>query len=668
MVEIDFESELNPAQLEAVRSKDGAYLVIAGAGSGKTRTLVYRVAYLVNSGVDPKSILLLTFTRKSAEEMLVRASKLLDARCKRVDGGTFHSFCAGVLRKHAKLIGFKNNFTILDQTDSEGIVKLMRDAGGYGAGEKRFPKSRTIHEIISKVVNRYMVVKDVVSEEYPHFLDFVEDIRAIGSRYKKYKKENNLMDYDDLLVWTRELLENNPKTLEKLSRKYKYVMVDEYQDTNKIQAQIVCLLASEHGNLMVVGDDCQSIYRFRGADWHNIMQLPEIFPNVKIFTLEENYRSTQPILNFTNKIVEDMDKKYEKRLYTNFKGGKRPTYKKFQDAYVEAEYVVDEILELREQGVDLDKIAVLYRTLWAANILEEELNVRNIPYVKRGGLKFLERAHVKDVISHLDVAINLENTWHWNRILQIFEGVGPVKAEKMINKIKEDGVEALIKPPNALRGHLGDLKRLYSLIKYIQESHKNVVDPVHKTIKYYIPHIKRLYDNYPDRLPDLESLESMAQRFRSLENYLSNLALEPPNVAMHKPKTKEENPLVLTTIHQAKGLEWHTVFLIQLNDGQLPHAYSLSNKEELEEERRIFYVACTRAQKNLVLTRPNMTSSFYAGTTIMKESRFLKGMKKYVKTPKKRVSRVKEEPVEETTEKIKLKDRIMQFFKPANEF
>ena len=665
---IDYEGELNASQLEAVRSIDGQYLIVAGAGSGKTRVLTYRVAYLVDSGVDPRSILLLTFTRKAAEEMLTRASKLLDKRCRRVAGGTFHSFCVGVLRRHAKLVGFENNFTILDQGDSESVVKLIRDSGNYATGEKRFPKARTIHEILGKVVNRYLVVKDVVADEYPHFLDFVDEIREIGTKYRKYKKDNNLMDYDDLLVWTRELLDKNPGILTKLSRKYRYIMVDEYQDTNRIQAQIACFLASEYGNIMVVGDDCQSIYRFRGADWHNIMEFPRLFSDAKLIKLEENYRSTQPILDFTNKIIGQMQEKYEKKLYSQFKVGDKPVYSEVEDEYAEAKFVVDEILKLREEGVDLDKIAVLYRTVWAANIIEEELNVRNIPYEKRGGLKFLERSHVKDVISHLNVALNISDSWNWNRILQIFEGVGPSKAKKIIDEIDKQGIEALNTPPDSLAKYSEDLRKLYSLIIYIQQSQKDVLDPVHKTIQYYTPHLKRLYDNYPERLPDLDTLESIARRFRSLEEYLSHLALEPPTKAEQKPTSKDEKHLVLSTIHQAKGLEWHTVFIIQLNDGQLPHTYSLEDEEEIEEERRVFYVACTRAKKNLYLTRPQTRSTAYADLIMVKESRFLNGTKKYLRSPEMAVSKTSVGDVLEKISKTTLRDRIREFFKPGNEY
>ncbi|MBU0547693.1 MAG: ATP-dependent helicase, partial [Candidatus Omnitrophica bacterium] len=393
---IDYKNELNPAQLEAVESINGPYLVIAGAGSGKTRVLVHRVAYLVEQGVRPDQILLLTFTRRAAEEMLRRASLLLDERCKKISGGTFHSFANMILRKYAKLLEISNNFTILDQADAEDAINLVRAQLGYHKSEKRFPRKHAILEVISKSVNKSEDIADVLYDEYPQFMEFTEEIKKIRQEYNKYKRQKSLLDYDDLLVFLKNLLSKHEDVRASLSAKYKYIMVDEYQDTNKLQAHIVCLLAADHANIMVVGDDAQSIYSFRGANFKNIIDFPKIFKNTKIITLEENYRSTQPILNLTNAVISQAKEKFEKHLYTKKKEGNIPVFLDCADENSQSCYVADKILELREEGIALKDMAVLFRSGWHSNDLEIELASRNILFAKYGGQKFVEAAHIKD--------------------------------------------------------------------------------------------------------------------------------------------------------------------------------------------------------------------------------------------------------------------------------
>jgi DNA helicase-2/ATP-dependent DNA helicase PcrA len=436
---IKYEEELNGAQLKAVEITDGPVLVIAGAGTGKTRTLVYRVARLVESGINPASILLLTFTRRAAYEMLRRASSTLDERCSKVSGGTFHSFANTILRKYAGLIGFNNNFTILDRSDAEDAINVIRTQLGFHKKEKRFQKKATILKVISKSINKSCTIEDVLKEDYPQFIDNLRDIQKINEQYKVYKRAKSIMDYDDLLIYLKILLEENNLVRTKLSNFYKYIMIDEYQDTNKLQANIARLLASEHQNIMVVGDDSQSIYAFRGASFKNIMDFPKIFPDTKTITLEENYRSTQPILDLTNEIIRYANKKYPKNLFTKREGNQKPVFIEAENENYQSKFIVQRVLELREEEIPLNDIAVLFRAGWHSNDLEIELVSHNIPFVKHGGFKFIETAHVKDVIAHLRIVFNPLDAVSWHRILLLIEGIGNKTANDIITEIVDNG-------------------------------------------------------------------------------------------------------------------------------------------------------------------------------------------------------------------------------------
>jgi DNA helicase-2/ATP-dependent DNA helicase PcrA len=389
---LDYKAELNESQYQVVTTFDGPILVVAGAGSGKTRTLTYRVARMVESGIPPESILLLTFTRKAAQEMLRRAAALLDSRCERVAGGTFHSFANLTLRRYAKALGFQSGFTILDQADSEDVVSLLRDQLGLNKKNRRFPNKRTAHAIMSKSVNKSLPIQQVVELYYSQYFEDIEDLQELFRAYKNYKFTHQLMDYDDLLVYTQQLLEQHPQIRDRLSRSYRYIMVDEYQDTNKIQAKIVSALASAHHNVMAVGDEAQSIYSFRGAHYRNIIEFPTQFPGTRIIKLEENYRSVQPILELTNTIIKQAQDSFEKTLFTSKEGGDLPALISAGDEHQQSEFVAQRILELREEGIPLSEIAVLFRSSYHAFDLELELNKRNIPFVKVGGFKFLEAA------------------------------------------------------------------------------------------------------------------------------------------------------------------------------------------------------------------------------------------------------------------------------------
>lgn len=628
MQKINYKEELNAAQLAAVESTTGPHLVIAGAGSGKTRVLVYRVAHLVEEGVKPEEILLLTFTRKAASQMLHRASLLLDERCNKVSGGTFHSFANMTLRKYASLLGLNNNFTILDQSDAQDAISFVRTDFGFNKKEKRFPRKNTIQEIISKSINKSCDIGVILYDEYPQFLEWCEDLKKIRDEYKKYKESKSLLDYDDLLVYLRDLLDKHQDLRIKLSNKYKYIMVDEYQDTNKLQAHIVCLLASSHQNVMVVGDDSQSIYSFRGANFKNIMDFPKIFKGCKIITLEENYRSTQPILNLTNKIINSAQDKFEKNLYTNKKEGNLPIYVDAEDENSQSKFVADKILELREEGVELSDIAVLFRSGWHSNDLEVELASRNIPFVKYGGQKFVEAAHIKDMISYLRIAYNIFDAVSWHRILLLIGGIGTKTAQNIINEIinLKKGFNLDLKT----LGKSQDLVKLIDLLKNIDLTNNSPYDLIKLFLDYYSPLLKDKYDDFNKRLNDLDSLERIAARYDNLEEFLTDMSLEPPerNIVEAGIKDKDDRRLTLSTIHSAKGLEWHTVFLIYVAEGHLPSYLSLEDSEQIEEERRLLYVAATRAKENLFLIKPQIDRSprsyFDSGSSVFTQvSRFL---------------------------------------------
>lgn len=635
---IDYRADLNNAQLRAVEFMEGPALVIAGAGSGKTRVLVYRVAHLVEKGINPGSILLLTFTRRASREMMKRAAGILDSRCHNVMGGTFHSFANGILRKYAKKIGFGSNFTILDRDDSEGLINLMRAELEFDKTRERFPKKKTIMEILSKSVNTGMNIKCLLDHDHPHFAHFHEEISAVGQAYADAKKEKSLMDYDDLLVHLRNLLRDNDNVRKAVSNRFKYIMVDEYQDTNRIQGHIVALLASEHENILVVGDDAQSIYSFRGANFRNIMDFPDIFPKAEVITLEENYRSLQPILNLTNGIIANAKEKFSKELFTTREGDQKPVFVNLQDGEAQAEYVCKNILKLREEDVPLNEIAVLFRNSFHSNQLEVELTNRNIPFVKYGGFKFLEAAHVKDVMSFLKTVCNKDDEIAWRRILVLLEGIGEKGAAGIIAKIHahEKGYPALSDPAFAKKKYARELIKLQDLYGDINPDLMAVAEMIRTFIPFYKPLMKNKFDNYSVRLEDLKTLVTVAENFSSLEEFLTQLTLEPPEKSIVEQEDPDEEKLILSTIHSAKGLEWHTVFILSLLEGFLPDKRCLDEENEIEEERRLFYVAATRAKKNLYLLKPSFIEgrfNYYADPSfsgLLKPSRFLTEFEEFV--------------------------------------
>ena len=601
---IDYERLLNSAQLQAVMSIDGPVLVIAGAGSGKTRTLIYRVARLVEMGIFPSSILLLTFTRKAAQQMLERASSLQDERCRFVSGGTFHSLANKILKKYGSAIGFEEGFSLLDRGDTEQIIfDLIQELGI--PKERRFPKKGTIVDIISKSVNTQKTIERIMKEEYEHLLEFSPYIKKIFYMYREYKRKNSLLDYDDLLVCLRELLQNNPDIRSTLSRQYRYIMVDEYQDTNKIQADILKGLCFEHDNIMVVGDDSQAIYSFRGADYNNMFEFPKIFPNTKIIKLEQNYRSTQPILDLTNAIMEKAVKKYTKCLYTTKKGGRKPELVNTRTEPKQAKFVCQFVKEQLKKGYSLKDMAVLFRAAYHSFELEAELTREGIPYVKYGGFKFLESAHIKDFLSYLRAFLNKDDIISWMRVLRLVKNIGSSKAEKIFAWLKESGVhpKELSRWPGLKKAEKEGLERLAKLFSDMSQKEVSPADAVRLVIDYYLPIMQEKFDDYPKRKRELEQLVPMASRYKSLRSFVEDLILEPPQNA-DELKNEKDDFLTLSTVHSAKGLEWAIVIIIWAVEGRFPLAKAMGDIESLEEERRLMYVAATRAKDHLVICYP----------------------------------------------------------------
>lgn len=623
---INYEQELNTEQYKAACAIEGSYLIIAGAGTGKTRTLVYRVARLVELGYDPQSILLLTFTRKAAREMMNRAAILLDNRCSKINGGTFHSFANLSLRKYAKAINLDSSFTILDQGDSEDVINLIRAQLNFDKYKKRFPNKSTIYKILSLSVNTERDIQDILEEDFPHFAEFTSEIQEIRKYFNSYKEKNNLLDYDDLLIKLRQILFENRPAAQAMLSKIKFVMVDEYQDTNKLQSDIVKGLTQFNNNVMVVGDDSQSIYSFRGANFKNIMEFPKLFPQCKLIKLEENYRSTQDILNFANKIIDDAVEKYPKHLFTRKGNGELPGIISAANENMQSRFIVERILELREEGVPLSDIAVLFRSSFFSFDLEIELGKANIPFIKVGGMKFVEAAHVKDVISFLRILANPKDIVSWYRVLLLHEGIGPKTAQKIIDVLLSLPSTKIFKPDSPVKSGMKSI--IVDLLSVMNKANNPNLTPLERSeiiVEYYQPYFKDKYDDFNKRQKDLDIFLNISEQYRSLDSFLADMALDPPedSVVDISEEGKETEKLVLSTIHSAKGLEWHTVFIIHAMEGFFPSGQALQNLDSLEEERRLMYVASTRAKQNLYVSYPMHIFDRYSGFTFAKPSRFI---------------------------------------------
>ncbi|TGM06309.1 ATP-dependent helicase [Leptospira barantonii] len=617
---MSWKEELNPAQLEAVLTQEGPVLVLAGAGTGKTKTIVSRLAHLVSSGIPASSILLLTFTRKAAREMILRASSIGDSECADVQGGTFHSFCSGVLRKFGPVLGISSDFTILDEADSLDVFQFLRNEKDFGKTKSRFPSNETLVSIHGEIQNTGKTLQSILEKDYPQFIQRFDDINTIFEDFRIYKSERSLLDYDDLLYFTKDLLSKHPGVRNALSEKYRFVMVDEFQDTNKVQAHIACLLASEHSNLMVVGDDAQCIYTFRGASVRGILDFPKIFANTKTVFLEKNYRSTPAILNLANAVLHNFAEKYDKYLFTDNENGPVPAVLQFTDELEEAEGIADILLQKKEEGISFQKMCVLFRAGWNSNQLELVLAKRNIPFVKFGGRKFIETAHIKDLLSFLKILLNPLDSVSWIRVLKLIPGIGNAKSNDLLEKIRTSSgsFEVLSEETGSAIGkYLSPLLNLYRKHKETNAEVKNVTADF---IDYYRVLLEKNYDDYKRRSEDLDSVLGFALKYDSLNAFLSDLTMDHASLSLDKikPDNSESDQLNLSTVHSAKGLEFDVVFVLNATEGVFP-----SNKNtDTEEERRLFYVAITRARKELFLTRPSLAQS-RSGPYYTKLSRFL---------------------------------------------
>lgn len=622
---INYQEELNTTQFEAASAVNGCYLIIAGAGTGKTRTLVYRVARLIELGYDPSSILLLTFTRKAANEMMKRASMLLDDRCSKIRGGTFHSFANLTLRKYARAIGLDSAFTILDQGDSADVINLIRSQDGFITKEKRFPNKQTLNKVFSLSVNTGKKVEEIIENDYPHFIPLLDKILEINKIFTEYKRRNNLLDYDDLLVYLREFLNKGGPAVKALLAEIKFVMVDEYQDTNHLQSEIVKGLSQYSKNVMVVGDDSQAIYSFRGADFHNIMQFPKLFDDVKIIKLEENYRSHQSILDFANRINDAAVEKYKKDLYSRRGSGTLPNIVAASTENLQSKFIVEKILDLREEGVPLKDIVVLFRSSFFSFDLELELAKANVPFQKFGGMKFVETAHVKDVMAFLRIAINPKDVISWYRVLLLHEGIGPKTAQRILDELATSRITIKAEPDQQPEFKYHKLSPLFYLLYELQKKKLLPSEMVQKVYDYYWDLFKANYDDWNKRKKDLEIFQNIVENYTSVDTLLSDMAIEPiiESVVDVDATDKEEEYVTFSTIHSAKGLEWHSVFIIHAVEGYFPSARSIESLETLEEERRLMYVASTRAKNNLFITYPMNLYDREAGITLSKPSRFI---------------------------------------------
>ncbi len=599
---------LNPSQFDAATALQGPVLVVAGAGTGKTRVIEYRCLYMINQGILPQDILLLTFTRKSAREMLSRAS-LHDPECRRIEGGTFHSFAYRIIKKYKRVLGLGDNISFIDTSDASDALYLLAAKLGFLEDKTRFPKKDTLRSVLSMSLNRNQMIADILSRDYPHFSHLAAQMEDLRREYTQYKILHNLIDYDDMLIYLKLLLEDE-QINRNVSSQFKYIMVDEFQDTNKIQADIVFLLCKQHQNCMAVGDDTQSIYSFRGAYYKNMFDFPLRFPDTKIIKLEYNYRSTQPILDVANAVIDGEKRKYSKVLFSMSQGDEKPNLCFFKDAYAEAQWIADKIAFLRREGADFNSIGVLYRSNFLSLPAQLALSKLNIPFVVYGGMKFIETAHIKDVLAFLKVHHNSKDELSLARVLMLLEGVGVKTAEKIKDIISgtrpgdvDDQLKGVIKNV-VLRQELKQVVELLNHLKSIE----GVREKIKKVVDFYVPILKKKFDDYHFRQDDLKAFMEIASSYVSLEQFLVDfVTIEPPerSVVHIEADKEDERPVVLSTVHSAKGLEWDSVFVLALVDGSFPVSYALNDDESIEEERRLLYVAVTRARKKLFLSMHN---------------------------------------------------------------
>ncbi|MCC7517973.1 MAG: ATP-dependent helicase [Verrucomicrobiae bacterium] len=635
---LDYAKELNPQQLAAVQADPGPILVIAGAGSGKTRTLTYRVAWLVENGLPPDRLLLLTFTNKAAREMLDRVASLFPLDGGRVWGGTFHSVANRILRRHARALDYRPNYAILDREDSKDLLGVCIPEAGVDIKERRFPKPDVILEALSLAANTDRTVEEIVAAQFPWFEEVVPDLVRIAKLYAERKRQANAMDYDDLLLNLRNLLEDHPEIAELYQRQFLAILVDEFQDTNRLQSDLVDLLAARRRHVMVVGDDAQSIYSWRGANFRNIMEFPKRYPDARIFKIEQNYRSTPQILTLANHAIRANTQQFHKELQPTRKDGPPPQLVPVYNSSEQAAFVAGQLLELRDQGVELREMAVLYRSHFHSMELQMELTRRNIPFTITSGLRFFEQAHIKDLAAHLKLAVNPRDELAFKRLVRMLPKIGVATASKLWAKLLPIRSTGGDDPPPLALG----LRELASSVPKIAQkpwqqfsetmAHLSdsalFADPA-RMIRMvldsgYEDYLKASFDNYLARRDDLTQLAGYATRFKDVAAFLSDLALL-SNVESEDAgvQPRDNESVRLSTVHQAKGQEFAAVFVITLNDGAFPNTRALEAPEGEEEERRLFYVAVTRARDELYLCFPQIRLGNSGGDAFQKPSRFL---------------------------------------------
>jgi DNA helicase-2/ATP-dependent DNA helicase PcrA len=609
-VKRDWLADLNHKQLEAVTHMDGPLLVVAGAGSGKTRTIAYRVSYLISKGIAPERILLLTFTRRAAEEMLRRAAFVIpsgNSATSQVWGGTFHSFANRILRMYSQAADLPPDFTIIDRTDSEDLLDVIRNDLAFSQKESRFPRKSTCLAIYSRRVNGNEELETVLKKDFPWCEMWIDELKALFREYVSRKQRQNILDYDDLLLYLYYLLQDE-NIAESIGGRFDHVLVDEYQDTNRIQAGILIGLRRKNHNIMVVGDDAQSIYRFRSATVRNMLDFPQQFPGTKIITLEQNYRSIQPILSTTNRVIAQAKERYSKDLWSERKGDQQPRLITCVDETNQDDEVIRLVLNHYEQGIPLHKQAVLFRAASHSNSLELALTRRNIPFHKYGGLRFLETAHIKDLISFLRIVENPRDEIAWFRVLQLLNGVGPVTAASAFDHIRNSAFNlsslTYFKAPPAARKEIAEFSSLLKDLAKLGDENPSV--QIERIRHFYKPLLWRNHENPEPRENDIEYLSVLAAGYNSRRQFLADLILDPPTSTgdLAGPPIKDEDWLVLSTIHSAKGLEWDVVYIIHAADGCLPSDMSTGSDEEIEEELRLTYVAMTRARDFLYVLWP----------------------------------------------------------------
>jgi len=659
-LQIDYARELNPQQLAAVTAPPGPALVIAGAGSGKTRTLTYRVAYLIEQGIPADRILLLTFTNKAAGEMMRRVSSLLGHELASLWGGTFHSIGARVLRQHADLLGYRRDFTILDRDDAKDLIKTCTAEAGIETKGTHFPKPEVLNEIFSLATNTHATIDEMLDTQFSYFEQFAAQIADLGQRYAKRKRATNAMDFDDLLALWLKLLQENAEVREHYQRRFQFILVDEYQDTNRLQSDLIDLLAARHHNVTVVGDDAQSIYGWRGANFANILEFPKRYPGARVFKIETNYRSTPEILNVANAAIAANRNQFTKTLTPACKSGLKPALVACMDAAQQSAFIAQRVTELHDEGVSMNQIAVLYRSHFHALELQLELTKRNIPFSITSGIRFFEQAHIKDATAYLKLVANPRDELAFKRLAQLLPGIAARGAEKIWKIFSEKTADGRLKMENPLA--TGDNPQLPApnsqltprIAPALQSCAKSVPSKAAtawaqfvatvsqleaETVRQsaakmlrlvidagYDDYLKENFANYRTRLEDLEQLAAFAFQFDSAEDFLTQLALLTNVEAEDDQNSKsDEEKIRLSTIHQAKGLEFDVVFVIMLCDGLFPSARSMENDEGEEEERRLFYVAITRAKNELYLSYPLIRASFSnsGGDPMQQPSRFL---------------------------------------------